>query len=111
MQNELVYIDDVPIGRVVAGVFYQTVTPRHIYRRLNAKGIDVSLFFRLRQVCHTWQIIFTDTRQVLSIPFAKIPAVATKRKVGSAGEQFLVKLSDFNQERPVVQLPLVREGG
>ena len=105
-EDNMVYIDDVPIGVVRDGVFIQRVTLRHIYRKLNAKGIDVSVYYRLKQACHTWKLIFLDTRQELSMPLAKIPAVATRRKVGTAGEQFLVKLADFNKDRPEIQKPL-----
>lgn len=109
--DNLVYIDDVPIGELRSGVFIQRVSQRHIYRRLNAKGMDVSLYFRLKQVCHTWTLIFMDTKQELSIPIGKIPKVAIRRKVGNAGEQFLVKLADFNKDRPEIQQPLLILGG
>ncbi len=100
--ENLVFVDKQVIGRVEGGVFCQLITQRHIFRELNAKGIDASLFISLSRFCHSWQLTFRDTKQVLSIPFKKILLVGVKRGTG-AGQQYLVKLEDFNNDIPVLQ--------
>jgi hypothetical protein len=100
--EDLVFVDKKVIGRIHDGVFVQKTTERHIFRELNAKGMDVDVHGRLAGRCHTWRLEFKDTKQVLAIPFAKIAQVGTLTSTG-AGAQYLVKLSEFNEDRPVIQ--------
>ncbi len=100
--ENLVFVDNKVIGEIHAGVFVQRTTERHVYRELNAKGMDVNVHGRLAGRCDTWRLEFKDTKQVLTIPFAKIAQVGILRSTG-AGAQYLVKLSEFNEDRPVIQ--------
>ncbi len=100
--RESVFADGHVVGYVEDGVFYQRVTERHIFRQLNAKGIDISLYRQLRHRCHTWRLTFKDTRQVLSISFERIGAVGMERDTG-AGSQIFVKLQDFDEDKPALQ--------
>jgi len=104
-EREPVFVDKKVVGYIEDGVFVQRVTDKHIFRQYNAKGIDADLYRRLRGSCHTWRLIFKNTGQVLSIPFDKIGAVGWEANTG-AGKQRLVKLTDFNEDRPVVQRSL-----
>lgn len=104
--SEPVFVDGVVVGYSEKGVFWQRITERHIFRQYNAKGIDANLFERLRRVCHTWRLVFRDTKQVLSVPFDKIEVVGIKTDTG-AGRQILVKLEDFNEEQVAMQKRLL----
>ncbi|MBA7623782.1 hypothetical protein ES703_31181 [subsurface metagenome] len=103
--REPVFVDKMVVGYIEDGAFCQRVTDKHIFRQYNAKGIDANLFRRLRGSCHTWRLIFKKTGQVLSIPLEKIEAVGWETDTG-AGKQLLVKLTDFNEDRPVIQKAL-----
>ena len=109
--ENLVFVDNKVIGEIRAGVFVQRTTERHIFRELNAKGMDVDVHGRLAGRCDAWRLEFKDTGQILTIPFAKIAQVGILRSTG-AGAQYLVKLSEFNEDRPVIQhaLPGLLEG-
>lgn len=96
--KELIYVDGKPVGTLADSVFTQRCTERSIFKQYNAKGMDVSVYRRLQGYCHTWQLIFTDTRLTLSIPFLKIATVGEIRQTG-AGRQYLVKLSDFTESQ------------
>lgn len=104
----LVFVDGRPIGNYNDGTFTQWVTRRHIYRQLNAKGIDIRVHADLKaRGCRQWEIVFTDTAQILKIPFAKITACGISRHIPGAGDQIMVPLSDFNESRPVLQGSLI----
>lgn len=104
--GESVFVDGNVVGYIEDGVFCQRVSDRHIFRELNAKGIDIGLYRQLRHRCHTWRLIFKDTHQVLSIPFERIGAVGVERDTG-AGSQILVKLQDFDEDKPALQKRLL----
>jgi hypothetical protein len=97
-----VYVGGKCIGKVIDGVFPQNITDRHIFRELNAKGMDINLHTALKGICDVWRLTHKKTGQVLSIPFEKIEAVAIKKDTG-AGVQLMVPLAEFNEDRPVVQ--------
>lgn len=103
--DDLVFVDKKVIGRIYDGVFVQKTTERHIFRELNAKGMDVDVHGRLAGRCHTWRLEFKDTKQVLTIPFAKIAQVGALVSTG-AGAQYMVKLSDFNEDQVALQKTL-----
>lgn len=101
-REDLVFVEKKVIGQFLHGVFEQSCSHRHIFREQNAKGIDVNVHHRLAGRCHTWRLTFKDTKQVLSMPFEKILEVGKVIQTG-AGPQYLVKLIDFNEERPAIQ--------
>lgn len=108
VDDQLVYAGGRPIGKFVDGVFIQKVTARHIFRELNAKGIDVEVHAMLKaRGCWLWRLDFTDTLQVLSIPFEKIEIVGVKKQFNGAGVQFFVNLAEFTEKRPVIQARLL----
>lgn len=87
-------------------IFVQKVRYKHIFRQYNGKGIDINVHHQLKGRCDYWRIEFRDTKQVLEIPFGKIEQVGIKYDTG-AGVQLIVKLEDFNEERPVLQERLI----
>ena len=103
--GEPVFVNGRVIGKVIDGVFTQRITDRHIYKELNAKGMDINLHAALQGKCEIWRLIHKKTHQVLSIPYYKIEIVGIKRDTGS-GPQYYVPLGEFNEDRPVVQKPL-----
>jgi len=106
-EGEPVFVNGVVIGFLKDGVFTQHITQRHIYRRYNAKGMDLALYRGLAaRYCDTWQLHFKDTGQVLSIPFDEIARVGHDTDTG-AGIQIMVKLSDFTQEQAALQEHLI----
>ncbi len=103
MRDEsLVFVNHKPIGRIMKGVFIQMITRRHIFRLTNSKGIDESALIRVEHECHTWRLIFKDTKEILSIPVKKIRQVG-KKEPHAAGIQYMVCLGDFNQDQPALQ--------
>ena len=106
MPDEPVFVDATVVGRLRDGVFEQRITHRHIYRLYNAKGIDLGLYRQLEGRCHTWRLIFKDTAEVLSIPFADISKLAILQDTG-AGPQYLVDLKHFTQDQPALQSRLI----
>lgn len=106
--DRLVYIGECPIGKLVDGVFRQPVTVKSIYRELNAKGMDIEVHASLKaRGCWMWMLEFTDTLQVLTLPFDKVTMYGKKKQISGAGIQYFVALSDFTEKRPAVQLRLV----
>lgn len=99
---ELVFVDGKVIGQLADGFFVQKTEERHIFRQNNTKGIDVNVHHRLAGRCEAWRLVFKDTKQILTIPFAKIAQVGTITATG-AGAQYLVHLDDFNEEQVVLQ--------
>lgn len=99
-----VFVDKKVVGQLEAGIFTQRCTVRHIFRQYNAKGMDEQVYTSLKAGghCLKWTLIFRDTGQVLTIPFRKIAQVGFAVNTGS-GRQMMVKLSDFNEEKPVIQ--------
>ena len=101
-----IFVDRKVIGTLDNGVFTQRITARGIYRLTNSKGVDVSLYERLKGHCHTWRLYFKDTKQIISIPFDKIEVVGVKENTG-AGVQYMVKLEDFNEEQAALQVKMI----
>lgn len=102
-----VWVERQVIGDYADGVFTQRIGPRSIYQQLNAKGIDVSLFKHLKLIgCHTWRLIHRQTHQILAISLDKVSVVGEVQDTGS-GQQILVRLADFNEERAALQARLI----
>ena len=106
MTDEPLYVNATVVGFLRDGVFEQRITRRHIFRLYNAKGIDLGLYRQLEGRCHTWRLIFKDTAEVLSIPFADIPKLGILQDTG-AGPQYLVALNHFTQDQPALQSRLI----
>ena len=104
--RELVFVNGKCIGEIIDGVFPQKIYDKHIFRELNAKGMDINLHAALRGKCHTWRLIHQQTHQVLSIPYDKIEVVGVKRDTGS-GPQYYVSLGDFNEDKPAIQVKMI----
>ena len=92
--------------QVVDGVFIQRTTLLHTQQQGDAKGINAYTYRRLVGKCHTWRLEFTDTKQVLSIPFEKIAQVASLVSAGTSA-QYKVKLSEFDEVQVVMQEKLL----
>ena len=94
------FIDGKVVGQLENGVFTQTIYTRHIYRRFNAKGMDVRLHHALKGKCYKWRLIFGDTKQVLSIPYDRIE-LSGKRDNPKGGivDQIFVPLELFDEDR------------
>lgn len=106
IMREKVFVRNKCVGDLVDGVWEQRITDRHIYRVLNAKGMDVNLHLALQGKCHTWRLRHKQTGQVLSIPFVNIEILGTKVDTG-AGVQYMVALSDFTEQEPVKQARMI----
>ncbi len=74
------FIEGKVVGDLDLGVFTQRIFTRHIYRLLNAKGMDVRLHRALRGKCRLWRLEFGDTHQVISIPYARIELSGVRKK-------------------------------
>lgn len=105
--SEPQFVDGKVVGQLDNGVFYQRITERHIYRVLNAKGMDFYLHRALKGKCRKWLLEFEDTGQRLEILFALIEQVGIKRQLNGAGTQYLVKLEEFDEVRPVMQVKMI----
>jgi len=103
MSQEKVFVKDRFIGLVSDGIFPQNITDRHIYRRLNAKGMDLDLHQTLKGRCHTWRLTHMKTGKVLEIDFNKIEIVGQRVDFGQIGRQYMVPLSEFTEARPEIQ--------
>lgn len=99
------FVDGKVVGELDLGVFTQVIFTRHIYRRYNAKGIDKRLLKVLRgEGCYKWRLVFGDTKQVVSIPLARIELSGSPHNVGGGvAEQILVPLEYFDEEKPATQ--------
>ena len=104
--EDIVFIDNKVIGHVRDGIFVQKTSLRHVFRQTNSKGMDINVHGRLVGRCHRWRLEFTDTKQVLSIPFEKIAQVGVITSTG-AGVQYLVHLADFNEDQVALQAKLL----
>lgn len=99
------FVDGKVVGQLEVGVFTQVIYTRHIYRRYNAKGIDTRLLKVLKgKGCYKWRLVFGDTKQVVSIPLARIELSGFPHDVGGGvAEQILVRLEFFDEEKPATQ--------
>lgn len=105
--SEPQFVDGKVVGQLDNGIFFQRITQRHIYRVLNAKGMDFYLHRSLKGKCHKWLLEFEDTSQRLEILFPLIEKVGIKRELPRAGMQYLVKLKEFDVVRPVMQVRMI----
>ena len=105
--SEPQFVDGKVVGDLDNGVFFQRIQRRHIYRVMNAKGMDVGLHRALRGKCRTWRLEFDDTKQVLEIPYARIEVSGKLMPVKGAGIQWMVKLKYFDELVPSIQRRLI----
>ncbi len=102
------FVEGKVVGELDRGVFTQRIYTRHIYRRLNAKGMDTRLHQALRGKCRLWRLIFGDTGQVLSIPYGRIEVSGTRADPrGGMVEQIFVPLQYFDKERDATQRRMI----
>ena len=104
--SEPQFVNGRVVGSLENGVFYQRVQRRHIYRVLNAKGIDVGLYRQLRGKCRKWRIEFED-HQTLEIDYSRIAISGVKKKIPGAGEQWMVRLSLFDELKQATQRRMI----
>lgn len=103
-----VFVDKSCIGEIEGGYFVQKITDRSIYRKLNAKGMDISVYRHLLSRCKGWMLIHKQTKQVWRIePFSRIEEMADREYCGTAGNQLMVRLEHFNVLQPALQKRLV----
>ncbi len=101
MDNTLHRADGQVVGVIQGDIFIQQVRWNHIYRKLNAKGLDYGIYIQARMRAKYWQLVFPDGK-ILRIPFNKVDKVLIE-KTTVVGKQVFVRLEDFNVERPVLQ--------
>lgn len=104
---EIQFVNGKVVGTLENGVFYQLINRRHIYRRYGAKGMDKTLHRSLRGKCRAWRLEFEDTRQVLEIKFEHIEQFGFEADSGGAGKQIFVRLTDFEEIKPIMQRRLI----
>ncbi len=97
------FIEGKVVGDLDLGVFTQRIFTRHIYRLLNAKGMDVRLHRALRGKCRLWRLIFGDTNQIINIPYSRIELSGTRKTPKGLVEQIFVPLQYFDEERAATQ--------
>jgi hypothetical protein len=102
------FVDGQVVGTLENGVFEQVIYSAHIYRRFQAKGMDVHLHQALQGKCRLWRLRFGDTGQVISIPFERIEQAGFIFSPGKgSGRQIMVKLKLFDEETPVMQRRMI----
>lgn len=101
------FIEGRVVGDLDQGVFTQQIFTRHIYRLLNAKGMDVRLHRALRGKCRLWRLIFGDTHQIINIPYPRIELSGTRRKPKGLVDQIFVPLHLFDEEKPATQKRMI----
>jgi len=95
---EAQFVNNRVVGFLDNRILRQNITGRHIYRRYQGKGMDISLYRSLKSKnCKFWQLQFQDTKQVLTIPFDEIEKVGFEINTGS-GKQMMVRLKDFSEK-------------
>lgn len=100
---ELQWINGKVVGFLENGVFTQHIQSRHIFRKWNAKGMDLGLYRSLRSKCNVWRLVIDDTHQVLTIPFKRVGISGFEADTNGSGRQMMVKLNFFDEERPAAQ--------
>lgn len=100
------FVNGKVVGMLENGVFYQRVQRRHIYRLLNAKGMDMGLHRQLRGKCRLWRIEFED-HQTLEIEYKRIEISGKLRPVKGAGIQWMVPLHLFDELKPATQRRMI----
>ena len=102
------FVNSKVVGTLENGVFEQVIYSAHIYRRFQAKGLDIHLHRALQGKCRLWRLRFGDTGRILSIPFERIEQSGFLFSPGKcSGRQIMVKLELFDEEKPVMQRRLI----
>ena len=104
--SEPQFVNGKVVGQLENGVFFQRVQRRHIYRVLNAKGMDIGLHRQLRGKCHLWCIEFDD-HQTLEIEYKRIEISGVIRPIKGAGMQWMVPLKYFDELTPATQRRMI----
>ena len=104
--SEPQFVNGRVVGSLENGVFFQRVQRRHIYRVLNAKGIDAGLYRQLRGKCRLWRIEFED-HQTLEIEYKRIEISGKLRPITRAGLQWMVPLKYFDELVPATQRRMI----
>ena len=104
--SEPQFVNGKVVGQLDKGVFFQRVQHRHIYRVLNAKGMDVGLHRQLRGKCQLWRIEFDD-HQVLEIEYKRIEISGKLRPIPGAGMQWMVRLDLFDELTSATQRRMI----
>ena len=104
--SEPQFVNGRVVGSLENGVFFQRVQRRHIYRVLNAKGIDLGLYKQLRGKCRLWRIEFED-HQTLEIELKRVEISGKIRPIKGAGLQWMVPLKYFDELTPATQKRLL----
>ena len=110
LKGEKIWTKDNKLAGYLCGAtYYQAYDDGHIYKHMNAKGMDKSIYLNLLPRCKRWTIVHKYSRMRLSIPYNKI---ALLLKSGAAkeidthtnfGVQVMVCLDDFNEKLPEIQ--------
>ncbi len=100
------FVNGKVVGQLENGVFFQRVHRRHIYRVMNAKGMDVGLHKALRGKCRLWRIEFED-KQTLEIEYKRIEISGKLRPIKGAGMQWMVRLDLFDELTPATQRRMI----
>jgi len=104
--SEPQFVNGKVVGSLENGVFFQRVQRWHIYRVLNAKGIDVGLYKQLRGKCRLWRIEFED-HQTLEIEYKRVEISGVIRPIPGAGLQWMVPLKLFDELTPATQRRMI----
>lgn len=104
MKREPVYHDGRVVGILEGDTYRQQYDSGHIYRRLNAKGMNKGIYLYLKgKGCQFWMITHKQTKESLTVPFWKIKELGIEQDMGKDGIQIFVKLEDFNMTHPAIQ--------
>ena len=96
-KRQPIYHNNRVVGILDGDCYRQQYDSGHIYRKLNAKGMNRGVYLTLQGLgCKWWLIQHKQTKQCLRMPFCKIKLVAVEKDMGKDGIQLLVPLEDFN---------------
>jgi len=107
MMAEPQFVNGKVIGTLDKGVFFQRIQTRHIFRQMQAKGIDLQLFRSLRGRCREWKLEFEDSKRLICIAYDRIEQSGVIKWVPGAGQQMMVELRLFDEIRPGTQKRLI----
>jgi len=105
--SEPMFVDGRVVGQLDFGVFFQRISTRHIYRAMNAKGMDVNLHRALRGKCWKWRLEFEDTKRVIEIDYDRIEISGKLIPVVGVGLQWMVRLDLFDELMPATQRRMI----
>lgn len=92
------------IGHIVYDTFRQWYDNDDIFNDMNAKGLDYSTYLNIVNKVHFWTITHKQTKRSLTMPIMKVHIVGVVKDMGARyGKQIMVRLDDFNMEKPAVQ--------